>query len=166
MISEKAQQMIDVLDKQDVMLEKGEMVDVMPIVELNVQDLYRTSFGTQPVESKTRKLPYLNPDKRQTGAWSHAYVQVHVYQDGTAIAIHKGWLYAYSENEMTLDGCPKKAPKPMTNECVVKFYLLGCNHEYEEQSHHAKDYGVTLLSMDHLHVCKKCNHQFVVNTSD
>ena len=165
-ISEKAQQMINALDEQDSLLEQGKLVDVMPIVELNTQELYQTKFGTQPVESKIRKLPYLNPDKRQVGAWGWDYVQVNVYEDGTAIAVSRGWLYAYRSDEMTLDGCPKISPKPMKNECVVKFYLLGCKHEYEEQSHNAQEYGVTLLSMDHLHVCKKCKHQFVVNTSD
>lgn len=159
-IRPEAKRMIDALDKQDA---KDQIHDVMPIVELDVGDLYNTQFGQVPVQSKIRALPYLNPEKTPV-VGIRAYVLVNVYADGTAIAIHKAWKYAYSEKEPTLDGCPVK--KQGKNECVVKFYLLGCKHEYEERNDLAIDYNITLLSMDHFVICKKCAHHYVVNSSD
>lgn len=167
MMSKAAELMIQQLDAQDAALSDGELLEnILPIRELSPMELAYTKFGENPAQTLIRQLPYLKPDKTQAGEWNRAYCLVHVYNDGTAIAISREWKYAYRADQMTLDGNPVKSPGVGKNDMTIKFYLIGCKHEYEEQSYNAKDYGVSLLSMDHLHVCKHCKHQFVVNTSD
>lgn len=169
----KADDTIEKLDSLERACETGLDATefLLPIVELDAEDLANTKFSEKPVDSRIRSLPYLNTEGKHIGVWSRAYVLVNVYEDGTAIAIQRTWKYDYAydhmrNNAMTLDGSPTKSPAPMKNEMTVKFYLIGCKHEYAEQSSNAKDFGIVLLSMDHLHVCSKCGHKYVVNTSD
>lgn len=168
-----AKEMIERLDALDVACHKGDDTTslLLPVTELSSEELAWTSFSDRAVETKTRQLPYVNAEGKPIGAFSRAFVVVDVYSDGTAIARHRTWAYDYyydhqMPNVLTLDGKPKKSPGAGKNHMTVKFYLLGCKHEYEERNDRAAEFNLTLFHCDHLNICKKCGHRFVTNSSD
>lgn len=84
--------------------------------------------------------------------------------------MNRQWQYDYRydhENPMSLDGLPIKKPDGTTNEMVIVFYLVGCQHDYRGMSKsEASSHGITLLSHDHSSICEKCDHIITVNSSD
>jgi len=50
----------------------------------------------------------------------------------------------------------------------VKFYLIGCKHEYREMGRdEAAEHNITgLFRTEHTHICDKCGHTYVVDSSD
>ncbi len=141
------------------------MLDVIPIREVTQEDLANTLYAADmPEHSGYYSLPLLNTDGTRTGGFGYVGAIVDVYGDGTAIARVREWKYAYRDNEPTPDG-RKPEVKRGENHMVVRFYLLGCKHEYEERPWEASEKGITLYSHDHYHVCKKCGHSYLVDSS-
>jgi hypothetical protein len=142
------------------------MLDVVPIREINQEELAGTMFASEmPDHTNYYSLPLLNTDGTRVGGFGYISALVDVYRDGTAVARTREWKYAYRENEPTPDG-RKPEVKRGENHMVVRFYLLGCKHEFEERPDLARDRGITLYSHDHYHVCKNCGHSFLVDSSD
>lgn len=138
--------------------------ELIPIREITQEELADTMFASElPADTNYYSLPLLNKEGKRIGGFGYISAIVDVYRDGTAIARTREWKYAYSENEGSLDG--KNEVKLGPNHMTVKFYLLGCKHEYEERSWEAAEKGITLYSHDHYHVCKNCGHSYVVDTS-
>lgn len=171
-VTDAAQEMIDKLEALSDACDYNDPADIQPLLlpirQLSQRDLARTRFCESPVHAQTYQLPLLKPDGTPLGGFGKAYAFVEVYQDGTAIARLRCWKYDYRydhEHKGCLDGKPSKAPNSR-NDMTVRFYLLGCKHEYEEQSHRASEFGLTLFRTDHLHICKNCGHRFVVDSSD
>ena len=52
------------------------------------------------------------------------------------------------------------------NHMTVKFYLLGCAHEYEERNDLAGERKTLLYRCEHLYECKNCGHWYIVDSSD
>jgi hypothetical protein len=160
-----AQEMIEKLDNlsfhacRDV--SKAELI---PIREISPEELADTSFCEEPEHVGYYCLPMLGRDGKPLGGFGHQTARVEVYRDGTAVARVREWKYAYSENEGSLDGL--KEVKRGPNSMIVKFYLLGCQHEYEERNDLAAEKKTTLYRCEHLHSCKKCGHWYVVDSSD
>lgn len=139
--------------------------ELIPIREVSQEELADTMFGSElPEHTLHYSLPLLNADGTRTGGFGYQSAIVDAYRDGTAVARTREWKYAYSADEPTLDGS-RRETKRGENHMVVRFYLLGCKHEYEERSWEAADKGITLYSHDHYHVCKNCGHSFVVDSS-
>lgn len=141
------------------------MLDIIPIREVTPEDLANTLYASEmPEHSNYYSLPLLKTDGTRVGGFGYISAIVDVYRDGTAIARTREWKYAYRENEPTPDG-RKPEVKRGENHMVVRFYLLGCKHEYEERPWEASEKGITLYSHDHYHVCKKCGHSYLVDSS-
>lgn len=143
---------------------------LIPIRQLTQDELAWTQFCETPCHAQNYQLPMLGPDKKPIGGFCKQHAYVEVYADGTAIARLRCWKHDYTwdhEHKGCLDGNPSKSPGPCKNDMTVKFYLLGCKHEYREGSRdEANERGIVLLSMDHIHICDDCGHYFVVNSSD
>jgi len=169
-----AQQMIDALNALDDACGCNDPDEVskclIPIRQATQEELAYTLFDRTPCHTQVYEFPYLKPDGTPLGGFGKQHALTHVYDDGTAIAILRCWKYDYTydhEHKGCLDGNPVKCPGPMQNEMTIRFYLLGCNHEYREGSQdEANERGITLLSMDHIHICDKCGHYTVFNSSD
>ena len=140
--------------------------ELIPIREITQEDLANTLWSNERAEhTDYYSLPLLKTDGTRAGGFGYISAIVDVYRDGTAIARTREWKYAYREDEPTPDG-RKSEVKRGENHMVVRFYLLGCKHEYEERNDLARERGITLYSHDHYHVCKKCGHSFLVDSSD
>ena len=136
--------------------------DLIPIREVTQEDLANTLYAADmPEHSGYYSLPLLNTDGTRTGGFGYVGAIVDVYGDGTAIARTREWKYAYREDEPTPDG-RKPEVKRGENHMVVRFYLIGCKHEYEERN---DLYEGTLYSHDHYHVCNNCGHSYLVDSS-
>ena len=136
--------------------------DLIPIREITQEELANTLHASEmPEHSGYYSLPLLNTDGTRTGGFGYISAIVDVYRDGTAIARTREWKYAYREDEPTPDG-RKNETKRFENHMTVRFYLLGCRHEYEERN---DLFGGTLYSHDHYHVCKNCGHAYLVDSS-
>jgi hypothetical protein len=138
--------------------------ELIPIREINADELADTQFCESPEHVGFYCLPMLGRDGKPVGGFGHMTARVEVYSSGTAVARVRDWKYAYSENEASLDG--KKEVRRTGNHMTVKFYLLGCKHEYEERNDLAQEKKTTLYRCEHLHSCKKCGHWYVVDSSD
>jgi hypothetical protein len=139
--------------------------DLIPIREIGPEELANTLHASEmPEHSGYYSLPLLNTDGTRTGGFGYISSIVDVYRDGTAIARTREWKYAYREDEPTPDG-RRVRRRPGANRMVVRFYLLGCRHEYEERPWEAAKKGITLYSHDHYHVCKNCGHSYLVDSS-
>jgi hypothetical protein len=155
--------MIDMLEEQSASCHySNASVDLIPIREVTMEDLASTLYASEwPEHSGHYSLPLLNADGTRAGGFGYVSALVDVYRDGTAIARTREWKYAYREEEPTPDG-RKPEVKRGENHMVVRFYLLGCQHQYEERN---DLYKGTLYSHDHYHVCKKCGHSYLVDSS-
>lgn len=143
----------------------GTQSELIPIREICAQELANTLWASElPEHTNYYSLPLLNTDGTRVGGFGYVSAIVDVYRDGTAIARTREWKYAYREDEPTPDGSRREV-KRGENHMVVRFYLLGCRHEYEERPWEAADKGITLYSHDHYHVCKNCGHSYLVDSS-
>jgi len=140
--------------------------NMVPVRELSPDDLAWTHFTDTPAYQGVFTLPYLNEDGTPVGGFGFAYCRVMVYNDGTAIALDRCWKY----DRMALDGKPNKEnqPTPISNHMTVKFYLIGCKHEYREMGREeAAEHGITgLFRTEHAHICDECGHTYTVDSSD
>jgi len=140
--------------------------DLIPVTELTEEGLGYCNLNDTPTFQANVMLPYLNPDGTPIGGFGYAHVLVHIYNDGTAVGIHRCWKY----ERMTLDGKPNHEDKPVgpsTNHMTIKFYQLGCVHEYRGMTaEEIAERDIHLFHCDHANICEKCGHSFVVNSSD
>lgn len=144
----------------------GTQAELIPIQEVDAQELANTMFASEmPEHTNYYSLPLLNMDGTRVGGFGYVSAIVDVYRDGTAIARTREWKNGYRPGEPTPDGKNRYCSR-MENHMVVRFYLLGCKHEYEERPDLAREQGVALYSHDHCHVCKKCGHSYLVDSSD
>lgn len=142
------------------------MLDIIPIREVTQEDLANTLYASEmPEHSGHYSLPLLNTDGTRTGGFGYANAIVDVYRDGTAIARTREWKYGFRPADPTPDGRRNEVKRDVHNYMVVRFYLLGCKHEYEERNDLARSRGITLYSHDHYHVCKSCGHSYLVDSS-
>jgi len=142
----------------------GTQAELIPIQEIDAQELANTMWASElPEHTNYYSLPLLNTDGTRVGGFGYISAIVDVYRDGTAIARTREWKNGYRPDEPTPDGKNRYCSK-MENHMVVRFYLLGCKHEYEERP----DFGagsIALYSHDHYYVCKKCSHSYLVDSS-
>jgi hypothetical protein len=160
---------IEKLKKLDEVCQFNEPEEVekhlVPIQRLSNEELADTKFHEIPAHEEYYHLPYLKPDGKPVGGFGKALCRCLCYSDDTAIAVGRFWNYDYSydhEIKMSLDAKPIK--KDNRAEMEVRFYLLGCKHEYEEKPGSTKN--LNLFRTEHLHVCSKCDHYYVVDSSD
>jgi len=157
--------MIHLLEEQSESCHTDTPAELIPIREVTQEDLANTLWSNERAEhTDYYSLPLLNTDGTRVGGFGYISAIVDVYRDGTAVARTREWKYAYRDNEPTPDG-RKPEVKREENHMVVRFYLLGCKHEYEERNDLAKKEGITLYSHDHYHVCKNCGHSYLVDSS-
>jgi hypothetical protein len=136
----------------------------LPIKLLNAEQLANTMYASEaPVHTGCYSLPMLNRDGTRT-SFGYLIAVVDVFRDGTAIAKTREWLYAYRANEPSLDGREQQTGRE--NRMVVRHYLLGCQHSYQERNDLALQQGHSLFSHDHYFVCSKCGHAYMVDSSD
>jgi len=170
-ISERAQGTIDQLTALTEACNCNDPDEVsrfqFPVKRLTNEELAYTQFCEQPALSQTFQLPMILPDGTPVGGFAKQFLKVNVYQDGTAIGWHRCWKYDYRwdhENKMTVDGKPVQCPPPTNgvshNTMVVRFYLIGCDHDYHEV------YNKGNMRCDHTYECNVCHHRYTVNSSD
>ena len=137
---------------------------LIPIQQISNEQLAYTSFGTyEPQFTGYIALPNILIHSKKPGM-GFTGVQLMVFCNGTAIAFDRCWKYDYSTINGTIDGKARRNRKNKQNEMTVRFFLLGCKHEYKEVS--GKEVGLNLFPMEHARKCKKCGHTYVVDTSD
>lgn len=136
----------------------------LPIKLMDAHQLASTMYASEvPVHTGYYSLPMLNRDGTRV-TFGYLTAVVDVYRDGTAIAKTREWLYAYRANEPSLDGREQQTGRD--NRMVVRHYLLGCQHSYQERNDLALQQGHRLFSHDHYYVCSKCGHAYMVDSSD
>ena len=139
--------------------------EILPVQELSQDDLAWTHFSDLPAYQGIFTLPYLDEEGKPLGGFAMSYCRVMIYDDGTAIAVNRCWKY----DRMALDGKPtQKEGWHPNNKMTVKFYLIGCKHEYREMGRdEAAEHNITgLFRTEHTHICDKCGHTYVVDSSD
>jgi hypothetical protein len=168
--SERAVEMLERIHKLDYACHHGQATpDLMfPIKELNSSELAWTNFGNhEPQFIGYASLPYIDKNGKSVGGFGFAGCHFVIYWDGTAIAWNREWKY--TNHSLT----KKQHPEPKggmwkngksKNNMVVRFYLLGCQHKYQEVS--GKSIRQTLFRMEHANKCKKCGHTYVTDSSD
>lgn len=169
--SERAVEMLEKIHKLDYACHHGSGAtpDLMfPVKEATQRDLAWTEFGNHiPQFMGYASLPYIDKEGKPLGGFGFAGCHFAVYWDGTAIAWNREWKY--TEHSLT----KKRHPAPKggmwkngrsRNDMTIRFYLLGCKHQYEEVS--GESIGQTLFRMEHANKCKKCGHTYVVDSSD
>ena len=140
----------------------GAQAELIPIREIDQQELANTMCASElPEKTGYYSLPLLNMDGTRVGGFGYVSAIVDIYGDGTAVARTREWKNGYRQGEPTPDGKNRYCSK-MENHMVVRFYLLGCKHEYEERPDLARE---PLYSHDHYYVCKRCAHSYLVDSS-
>lgn len=74
----------------------------------------------------------------------------------------------YSRKEKRDERKPAFEVKTRHGVYFLRFFVLGCKHEYREVSHDfaRKELGVSTWGMHcHVHYCKKCEHHYSVDSS-
>ena len=168
--SERAAEMLSNLIRLDYEAHHGcpKQEHLIPVKEMTQDELAWTQFGEHTPElTGYFSLPHKN-EKGEIDGKNYLFSGVHVniYWDGTAIAIHRCWKYE-DTRENSVSGKLHKRPKTKgmySNDMTIRFYLLGCKHEYEEVS--GQSVGLTLFRMEHAYKCKHCSHVYAVDSSD
>lgn len=139
----------------------------LPVTLVEDHELASTLYGSEiPEHTGHYSLPLINQDGSRP-AFGYLSAVVDIFRDGTAIAKTREWKYGFRAGEPTLDGRPREMSRDTRdNYMVVRHYLLGCKHAYDERNDLAEHLGYRLYSHDHLYHCGKCGHTYVVDSSD
>lgn len=138
--------------------------------EIDQDELGNTVFCTHtPVYTGCWHFPVIRRGKPV----SHALCHANIFWNGTGVIFYRTWKWDNgSRHSWSLDGKYHRLRGPHfvqgmpRNKMTVRIYLFGCQHDYEERNDRAGELGVTLFSHDHLRICRKCGHHFVVDSSD
>lgn len=143
--------------------------DLLPVKEIAGNDLGYCKLNEMPSFQATVSLPYLDADGQPLGGFGYTNCLVHIYDDGTAIAIDRCWKYS----NMAIDGKPNDKDKPpykngvSPNYMTTKFYLLGCDHEFRSMTgEETRERNIFIGHCDHADICSKCGQEMVYNSSD
>lgn len=140
----------------------GEWKPIPDLREITQTGLGNTVFCSYtPVYTGTWEFPIIRRGKPISKALCHAYI----FWDGTGIVFYRCWKY----DANALDGKVHRyrGHGRAHNEMIARVYRFGCEHDYAEDNSRAVELGVApLFSHDHLNICRKCGHFFVVDSSD
>ena len=137
--------------------------------ELDPETLANTLFGSEnPVYTGVAAFP-LKDNDNFVGGFGYSLMHFMIFRDGTGVAWNREWKYG-SKNPTGKERKRRmgKDGYLTPNTMVVRFYGFGCLHEYHEMSgEELSQCGVkAVFPCEHGHLCNKCGHFFVVDSSD